>query len=164
MIQRPQSIYLGLAFICMVMMLFFPIYTVTATHEFGSTEISLGAHGMEGGTPGTGNFPLYLIYISLALISLAAIFTFKKRPRQLLITRLGLILHFLVALTMTLFYYLGQDLVLDALNQLNQGELDIIVNMGPGIYFLLSTVPFYILAVRGIKRDENLVKSLDRLR
>tara|TARA_B100000886_G_scaffold335217_1_gene291949 strand:+ start:57 stop:218 length:162 start_codon:yes stop_codon:yes gene_type:complete len=33
-----------------------------------------------------------------------------------------------------------------------------------GFYMLISSIPFLFLANRGIKKDEDLVKSLDRLR
>tara|TARA_Y100000589_G_scaffold328065_1_gene371367 strand:+ start:49 stop:210 length:162 start_codon:yes stop_codon:yes gene_type:complete len=33
-----------------------------------------------------------------------------------------------------------------------------------GFYMLISSIPFLFLANRGIKKDDDLVKSLDRLR
>ncbi len=164
MIQRPQTVYLALAFIGMVLMLVFPIYTVSATHELGVNEISFTAFGLESDLVPTIGYPFYLVYISLALISMAAIFSFKKRKRQLLIARLGLILHFITAIGIVLFYYLGQSVALVALTAIEMTEVSLAVSMGMGMYLLFISIPLYILAIKGIKRDENLVKSLDRLR
>ena len=33
-----------------------------------------------------------------------------------------------------------------------------------GFYLLISSIPFLFLANRGVKKDDDLVKSLDRLR
>jgi hypothetical protein len=35
---------------------------------------------------------------------------------------------------------------------------------GVGLYLLVSAIPFIFLANRGVKNDEKLIKSLDRLR
>lgn len=51
---------------------------------------------------------------------------------------------------------------------LSVGSIDYASSNDPvydvGLYLLVSAIPFVFLANRGIKNDEKLIKSLDRLR
>lgn len=164
MIQRVQTIYLALAFICMVLMLFFPVYSIHASTETDAIEVVFGAYGLQDGNIAAGRFPVYLIYIILALLTLTGIFLYKNRPRQLMITRINLILHIILTIGLYLFYYVGKSFVSEALTEAVGENAEVQFSMEAGLYLLTATIPFLILAIRGIKRDEMLVKSLDRLR
>lgn len=186
MIQRIQTIYLLLAFSCIALLIWFPLFSVTAE---SNTEIPVavsadfGAYGliftsqvesMEASNvqytvfddladdPERGKFPVYIIYIVLAMFTFAGILSYKKRKRQLLFTRLALFLHVLVAIGIYAFYYLGTGAIKKALPE--TADLTITFGLEAGFYLMLASIPFLFLAIRGIKRDENLVKSLDRLR
>lgn len=166
MIQRIQSIYLALAFICMALLLIFPIFTIelsapdndfVAVAEFGKDGI-VGPNGI------VGNLPLSYVIISLALLTFASILMFKKRPRQLLLCRLNLILHVFLVLGIYGFYYFGESFVIEGLKANNAEEVSVVFYMSTGFFLLIATVAFIYLAIRGIKRDEKLINSLDRLR
>lgn len=187
MIQRVQSIYLALAFVCTTLLLLFPLFSTTAvsnaegddlavTAEFGpyglifTSEVSsidqsntqYQAFGNLADNPQSGKFPVYLTFIALSLFSLATLFLYKKRKRQLLFCRLNLLLHVLILTGVYAFYYLGTAAIKKALPA--TADLTISFTLEIGFYLLLATIPFLFLAIRGIKNDENLVKSLDRLR
>lgn len=186
MIQRIQTIYLVLAFTCVALLILFPLFSVTASVDAEITaEVSadFGAHGLvftsQAETmeeralqhsvfntaldnPEGAKFPVYLIYISLALFTAAAILMYKKRKRQLLLARLSFMMHLLVVIGVYAFYHFGTAAIKKTLPETE--ELTIIFGLEIGFYLLLSALPFLFLAIRGIKHDENLVKSLDRLR
>lgn len=162
MIQRKQTIYLALAFICMALLIFFPIFGIQSERFGEIVEGSFGAHGLYVSDGSSSSFPLYVIFIALALLSAAGIFLYKDRKKQLLLCRLNLIFHILIAFAFLAFYYLGKTMVEDALT--SKGLTGVQFSVDIGFFFLVATIPFLILAIRGIKHDENLVQSLDRIR
>lgn len=166
MIQRVQTVYLGLAFVCMALLLFFPVFSVEMTSLGG--EVNLTAEVNQNGVVGegfeSGSFPLSFFYIGLALLSVTCILMYKKRPRQLLLTRLNLILHVLFVLGIYAFYYFGKPFVQEGVTAVSNVEVNVTFYMGVGFFLLIPTIAFIYLAIRGIKRDENLIQSLDRLR
>jgi uncharacterized membrane protein SirB2 len=166
MIQRIQSVYLLLAFLCMVLLLFFPIFSVEASSADGEVILKavVDQNGVNGADLKDGSFPLYLVYIALALFSAACILLYKKRPRQLMITRINLILHLLLIVGIYVFYYFGAGFVEEGVKNLTGKETTVIFYMEVGFFILIPAFAFIMLAIRGIRRDENLVKSLDRLR
>lgn len=167
MIQRAQTVYLALAFICMVLLLFFPIFSVEINTPNQDILVAgeFGKDGVIGSGLRSGTLPIYWIFISLALLSMAGIFLYKKRPRQLLVTRLNFVLHLLLVIGVYAFYYFGKSLLASGIAAAAEGvEVEVTFFMELGFFLLIPTLPFLYLAIRGIKRDENLVNSLDRLR
>jgi uncharacterized membrane protein len=169
MIQRVQSIYLALAFLCAVLVIFFPLFSIEIGTDTVKYTADFGAHGLiADGVLGenlkTTQIPLYVVFIGLALITLAALFLYKNRKRQLWIVRISLIVHLLISVGIYSFYYIGRSFIAKSI-ELPDGETAT-VKLGTmaGFYFLIATIPLLVLAIRGIKADEKLVKSLDRLR
>lgn len=165
MIQRAQTIYLLLAFICMVLLIFFPIFSIEVSTTSGdiTLEAVFGKDGVVGERFEGGRLPLYFVYISLALLTAATILMYKKRPRQLLLCRLNFILHLMLVSGIYIFYYFGKAFIKDELSSI-ESDVEVVFYMQVGFFLLIPTVAFLWLAIRGIRRDENLVKSLDRLR
>jgi len=166
MIQRAQTIYLLLAFICMALLLAFPIFSIevsAASIDF-KIDAFFGKDGVVGEGLTTGKFPLYFVFIGLALLSFGTILLYKKRPRQLLFCRLNFILHLLLVIGVYTFYYFGSSIVERAIANTTGEEVEIRFFMEVGFFLLIPTIAFLWLAIRGIRRDENLVKSLERLR
>lgn len=166
MLQRIQTIYLALAFICMALLLFFPIFTIELTApdaDFVATA-EFGKDGLVGPDGIVGNVPFSYLFIGLALLTFASILMYKKRPRQLLFCRLNLILHIVLVLGIYGFYYFGESFVLDGLLNSAAEDVSVVFYMATGFFLLIPTIAFILLAIRGIKRDEKLINSLDRLR
>ena len=162
MIQRKQTVYLVLAFTCIVLLLVFPIFSLSAEQAGIVTEGTFGAHGMEGAEGVQTEYPIYLIFISLALFSALGIMSFKNRKRQLVVTRISLILHILLAFSLCLFYYVGGNMLADKLEA--NGFENIHFDLSTGFFLVVAAIPFIILSIRGIKQDEELLKSIDRIR
>lgn len=96
--------------------------------------------------------PTYLLlFLGSALLSLISIFKYKKRQAQFVLGRLNIILNFIL---LGLFVYLLL---------ISSGESQI-SEKGVGIFIPIFSIVFLVLANKAIKKDEDLVKSVDRLR
>ena len=90
---------------------------------------------------------LYLLLITLFVFSIIGIFLFKKRTVQMKLLRLSILIEFVVLVRLFLTY-----------KELNT-PLDAKV-----FFLLMSAFVALLLAYRGVKKDENLVRSVDRIR
>ena len=94
----------------------------------------------------------YLLLFSIStLLSLISVFKYKKRQTQFILGRLNMILNIIL---LGLFVYRSLTI---------SGEY---YNSEKGIGFLIPvfTIIFLVFANKAIKKDEELVKSVDRLR
>ena len=138
MLQRIQTIYLIFAAIVTGIMPFlFPLWT------------------QEGGKMVDFYFMMELSYVALfglsTTLSIISIISFKKRQNQFVMGRLNIILNlFLLGLfTYRLLMVSGETSVSEK---------------GIGMFLPIVAIVFLVLANKAIKKDEDLVKSVDRLR
>lgn len=164
MLQRIQTVYLALAFICIILLLNFPIFSITSTVNEIVSVSELNAYGFQSSTVESDNTPFYILYIFMALFSLTGILLYKKRNKQLKVVRLGLIIHVLVAIGFLAFSLFGKTTLLNRLSETGIDNMDLKFGFSFGYYLVFISIAFILLAVRGIRADEKLVKSLDRLR
>ena len=95
---------------------------------------------------------IYLgLFISSALLTLISIFNFKNRKSQFVMGRLNIILNFIL---LGIFVYRSQTLF---------GETTV-SEKGIGMLLPIFSIVCLVLANKAIKKDEDLVKSVDRLR
>jgi len=97
------------------------------------------------------NMIYLLLFLGSALLSLISIFKYKNRQTQFVLGRLNIILNFIL---LGLFVYLLL---------ISSGESQI-SEKGVGIFMPIFSIVFLVLANKAIKKDEDLVKSVDRLR
>jgi len=142
MIQRIQSIWLLLAAAAAFLTLKFSFYAgnklVAATNTKVHEELTARS-----------NIMITILSAGVGLAALICIFLYKNRKQQF---RIALIALLASVVNIVLFFLEARKFV-----------------AGEGNYTLTAAfafaVPvFIILALRGIKKDEKLVKSLDRLR
>ena len=136
MIQRIQTIYLLVSAVIMgTLFMWFPVVL-----------------GKDGSVIMERNEPLIvgLIFVSIAL-AFISILSFKKRQQQFVLNRLNIISNFVL---LGVFVYRLLTL---------SGET-IVSEKGIGVLFPIMSIVFLVLANKAIKRDEDLVKSVDRLR
>ncbi|MBN4070406.1 DUF4293 domain-containing protein [Olleya sp. AH-315-F22] len=95
---------------------------------------------------------LYLgLFLGSTVLALIAIFMYKNRQTQFVLGRLNIILNFIL---LGLFVY--RSLMVS-------GETDV-SEKGIGMLLPIFSIVFLVLANKAIKKDEDLVKSVDRLR
>jgi dipeptide/tripeptide permease len=141
MIQRLQSIWLLLAAAAAFCSLKFSFYSGNMIAENQTkARVELTAQS---------NLLLLILTAGVGIASLIAIFLYKNRKLQLRIVLLTLLVSII---NLVLFFMQTKKFVPDA-----------------GNYALTAVFALFIpvllfFAIRGIRRDEKLVKSLDRLR
>lgn len=136
MIQRIQTIYLFIAFLLSGVLIFFvPLWDNEAGESVYVEDVILA---------------LALFLIS-AVISLASIFLYNNRKLQFVLGRVNIILNFLL---LGVFVYWSLMV---------PGEMEI-SEKGIGMFVPVLSIVFLVLANKAIKKDEDLVKSVDRLR
>ena len=159
MLQRIQTIYI---LILTILLFIAPFFSFT---QFNLEEgnILFLATGMKGDITILDSFvfPKYVItgYLVSVSFSILMLVNYKKRSRQM---RYGKLLYLIISIT--LCYMLIESYNLKNLFD----SLENVVFVGQtyhiGFFLLVSSFPFLFLANRSIKKDEDLVKSLDRLR
>ncbi|KQR66905.1 DUF4293 domain-containing protein [Pedobacter sp. Leaf176] len=155
MIQRVQSIWLLLAAIVLILMLFLPV----ATKNAGAETSELYTNGLlktvtgKSGTVLTMNtfLPLLITNIAVAIMCLANIFNFKKRSLQKRV-----ILFTIAAIGGFAFWCSVYA------KQLPGGVEG--ASFGIGAYMPALAILFCVLAIFGINKDERLIRSAERLR
>ena len=137
MIQRIQTVYLLAALvISAVLPFFFPLWTLNDGNVFYFMQSQL-----------------YAVLFGLsATLSLLGILSYKKRQHQFVIGRLNIILNLIL---LGLFVYRSLNL---------SGETPAVSEKGIGMFLPIVSIVFLVLANKAIKKDEDLVKSVDRLR
>lgn len=155
MIQRIQSIYLLLT--TMLSVLFLRAGIIYFTEESGSL-LKIAVNGLCRETVINSNqlvdklLPVTVLLIVIPLLSLFIIFLFKKRRLQLSLTKVLITLITLLILSIA------------AYSIIVSGKFDASVNPVLNTAIPLVQLVFSVLAYRGIKKDDDLVKSYDRLR
>ncbi|MCG9793028.1 DUF4293 domain-containing protein [Flavobacterium algicola] len=137
MIQRIQTIYLFLAFVVTGILPFiFPLWTVNDGVDFYFMQNQV-----------------YVILLGLSTtLSVVGILSYKNRKNQFVIGRLNIILNLIL---LGLFVYRSLNV---------SGETEIVSEKGIGMFLPIFSIVLLVLANKAIKKDEDLVKSVDRLR
>jgi len=94
---------------------------------------------------------VFAIFLVSAFFSILSITRFKNRKSQFILGRLNIILNFIL---LGLFVY----------QSLNLSGETVVSEKGIGIFLPVVSIVFLALANKAIKKDEDLVKSVDRLR
>lgn len=169
MIQRIQSVFIFLVAVCMIAMIFSTIWekisvdeqekvTLTAlylTHYTIDTDSSNPDYTILNEKP---TYFIAVLAVISAIISLYSIFQYKSRMTQL---KFGLLNILFIAATLGLsiyYMYQGEALIDVAMGGVIRGTYKI------GIFLPALALLFNSMANRFIKRDENLVRSADRIR
>lgn len=136
MIQRIQSIYLLIAIITSgVLPLFLPLFTLDNGEVITFMD----------------NLAFVVLFVFSATLSIITLLSYKKRKKQFVLNRLNIILNLIL---LGLFIY-------RLLNLSGEAEVS---EKGIGMILPVISIVFLSLANRAVKKDEDLVKSADRLR
>ena len=151
MIQRVQTFYLLISFVIITLILFFPFF------EFNAGKYIFDCFKISETTDNDINliknsYPLGILISIILLLHLVAVFTFKKRGLQLRITVFTIIL--LIGFYGLLAFYRFVMLDFEIISTKYSFTL---------IIPLISSILVF-LANRKIKKDDELVKSADRIR
>ncbi len=155
MIQRIQSVYLAL--ITLLSLIFFKVSPLIFLEKSGSF-IRVGFNGILRDSSSHSPelieklLPLSVLIILIPVVSIITLFIFKNRKIQI---KISLILIILITIFIAALIYVSFGII---------PKFDATVI--PGIRMLLPILLLVlsILTYMGIRKDEHLVKSYDRLR
>ncbi|MGC1516193.1 MAG: DUF4293 domain-containing protein [Maribacter sp.] len=136
MIQRIQTVYLIIvAILTGILPFFFNLWIdIDGVEVYANNELMLS-----------------IVFYASAVLAIWAMTRFKNRKSQFVINRLNLILNVFL---LGFFVYRSLNL---------SGEASV-SEKGIGMLIPVFSIVFLVLANRAIKKDEDLVKSVDRLR
>ncbi len=143
MIQRVQSIYLLLTSIISGGLTFFVSIWATIKGNVYITDLFSTTSMTEKLIP--------VLFFLSALLAAITIFLFKNRQLQFVMGRLNILTNLIL---LGLLLYVSLNL---------PGEASV-SEKGIGMFFPIITILLLVLANKAIKKDEDLVKSVDRLR
>ena len=138
MIQRIQTLWLLLASIFDAVTFRFPFYNGDWLKDTIPGPIDLDADT---------TVPLTIVTVLAGALAFACIFLFGNRKFQLKLAIVGL----LFSIGMLVLYFLE-------IQHFSSGTISL------WCLFHFAVAVFYILAIKGIRDDQKLIKSLDRLR
>ena len=144
MIQRIQTIYLFLAVVFAVVLTnFLSFFTINQINNvFLVSTLTHNSVLIKS---------IGIFFIISAILSVVAILSYKKRQNQFVVNRINILINFYL---LSVLIYVSLKL---------SGEMQI-SEKGIGIYFPIAIVVLLVMANKAIKKDEDLVKSVDRLR
>lgn len=157
MIQRIQTIWLLLASVFINTLFLFPYLHFMDMQGFAGALKVIGEYGIVDGQVALvkNNWLQLAGTIFLGLMPLYIIFQFKNRKKQLA----------LILLQMVLVVLFEAFLYFAATSTLTQHEQSFSTeNLGLGFFVLPIALVFLFLAHSAIKKDEKLIRSVDRLR
>jgi succinate-acetate transporter protein len=136
MIQRIQTVYLIVVILLGAVVPFFlNLWSDAAGNEiFAENEVFVS-----------------IAFYAVAVLGLLGIVLYKNRQNQFVVNRLNIILNLFL---LGFFVY----------RSLNLSGETMVSEKGIGMLIPVFSIVFLVLANRAIKKDEDLVKSVDRLR
>lgn len=149
MIQRIQSLFLLGVIILSVLLYFLPVYGFSASAQ-PITDSTVA--GPVKDLTISNNTLLMILNGAIAAFSLLAIFLYKNRSLQMRICRLNILL---TCVLMVLLYF-AADTLSSGMNQQ--------IHFRYGAYLPFFDILFLFLANFYIRKDDELVRSADRLR
>ena len=166
MLQRVQTIFLLCVAVSMILMLIFPIWEKEAQGEdqgeritidaFQQTHVQTNTDDGENMAQGENKPTFYIAILAIlaAIVAAVSIFKYDNRLTQI---KLGALNSLLIAGAMgtSLYFTMNSEKIIEPGIQ---GSYQI------GFFMPVAALIFNLMANRFIRRDEKLVKSVDRLR
>lgn len=155
MIQRIQTVYLLLAAVLMALTSVFPVAWLMQNDNsfYNINALGVQAHAMEAYSLEMGGIALIVATVLSALMPFIAIFGYHNRRRQMRWVVYAILLMMVQAALLGVnVYFMMQDFP----------ALRLIPNVGA--ILPLCAIVFCVLAHRAIKRDDDKIRSIDRIR
>jgi hypothetical protein len=141
MIQRIQTLYWSVAILLIIV-----VFLISNVIEF---QIKGEVSSVKS------SFIFIVLSLIFILSAVLSILNFKKIKKQLQFAKLTIIFSLFLAVYLVLIKFVGHNIYGFEISTI---KLDV------GFYLILVTLPLSFLAYSGVKRDKNLLDSLDRLR
>lgn len=155
MIQRIQTLFMFLSAILGGLLFAFDL----ASFDYGDVMMNLSVFGVDNQVDatyfgGAYTWPLISLAILMTILPVVTSFLYKKREVQVKLCQLEMLFNVIFVVLVFLYYVSNVQETINAE----------IVIYRIGIYFPLASLIFSLLAIRGVKKDIELLKSVDRIR
>ena len=162
MIQRRQTIFMLLSVIVSAVLFFMPL----ASFDANGNVMKFTIFGIQNPVESLAlsvayTWPLIVLAVLMTVVPLVTIFLYKKRELQVKLCRLTM-LATVIFIGLVFLYYENDIHKVIAAVEGDTYQLDVAYFIGMAIP--LVNIVLQILAIRGIKKDIELLKSVDRLR
>ena len=157
MLQRIQTVYLFLVVVLMALTMILPVAEYFDAVK--NVAFQLDYRGIvqtqptDAGSPVLSANPLTFLFGMVLVATLAALFKYKNRRQQFRLCTVNMFLILIYMIVLGVYIYLGR-------RALDGTELSLKL---PVIFPVIALI-LNFLAMRGIMKDENLIKSINRLR
>jgi hypothetical protein len=157
MIQRIQTVYLLLSMIFLSVVSFGMTFIafVEGEKSYELTSFGVLIKDEQGNILEKMSNPFYLTTFVLIVLCFVSMMSYKNLNRQLRLVRMTFYLYLLVTIGLIIFSVSGASF-LDLSNAKRE--------LGLAYILFVCGLPFVFLANIGVKRDKNLIDSLNRLR
>lgn len=155
MIQRIQTVYLLLAAVLMALTCVFPVAWLMQSDNsfYNINALGVQAYDMEAYSLDLGGIALIIATVIATLVPFVAIFGFNNRRRQMRWVVYGILFMIVQAALLAVnIYFLMESFP----------ALRLVPNVGA--LLPLCSIIFSILAHRAIKRDDDKIRAIDRIR
>ena len=146
MIQRIQTIFLVLMAVVLGLIFVFP---------FASSDIATSGFLSDKKFDVSDNPLLIVLAVIGVLASLAAVFLFKNRIFQLRLNYMAMVAAVLVEVAAVVLFYNEAKMIFDKNQKISDSF---------GLYLPFISIGLGFLAAKYIRKDEKVVKDMDRLR
>ena len=157
MIQRIQTVYLILVAVLMTLAAVLPVaeYFDVAKNIVYQLDMRGFVQLNPDGTflSAISTNPVTFIFGIILVVTIMTIFKYKNRKQQFRLCTVNFLLILIYTIVLAVIIFVGR-------NKLTGTVLTLKI---PAVFSLIALI-FNYLAMRGIAKDENLVKSMDRLR
>jgi hypothetical protein len=152
MIQRIQTFFLAMAFIGIGLLLWFSLGDIAVHEKIYSFSLKGIVDTLTGKTLYSA-WHLIVLTGMILFIQVIVLFSYNNRKKQIRLTTLNIFLMAGFVIVCWLFVKLST-------RSLGDG----VYSLKASLIFPIVSIFFNYLAIRAIKRDEALVKSVDRIR
>ncbi len=152
MIQRIQTLYFALSAIFLMLAMFLPLA------EYSVDNASVGAFNLLALNTASEVLTLPVSVMVMAVLALAimAIFRYQDRALQIRLARIGALLSLATFAVFAIFHYLT------IINASEKGELTISYSFT--VLAPVFAAVFMWLGMKAVQKDDEKIKSVDRLR
>lgn len=155
MIQRIQTLFLFIAAVCSGLLFKFNL----ASFNYGEIMMNLSVFGVDNQIDATYfsglyTLPLEILAAIMTILPVITLFIYKRRHVQVMLCQIDMLVTLAFAVLVLLYY----------VSYIQKSINSEIMTFGIGIYLPMASLIFNILAIRGIKKDIELLRSVDRIR
>lgn len=157
MIQRIQSVFLLLVFLLGMVLFYSPVLSFTS-YENSYVMNAYHTINLVDNTAVSKNIGIGAMQGLVALLALVSVFLYKKRQLQIKLCKFNILLVALQIAAIVMYIDVAKETI--SPNAPN----DVLIGIKYGAIIPTLSWMFLYLSIRYIKKDEDLIRSADRLR